>query len=103
MADISQADFNKLMDGWATSANGKKALAAAVLTAKAGSVAVPDRDVLAGLKDIFGQVRPALVFPPDHKENTTSGLPADAPLRKLLELPGRVAAIEAKLDGAADK
>lgn len=96
---VDQATFNKLMSGWAKSADGKAAIAEAVLTGNIGTTAVPARDVRAGLRDLTGQLRPALTFPASHKENQDSGLPTDAPIRELLTLPARVAKIEAELSG----
>lgn len=100
---ISQADFNKLMDGWAGTANGKKLIGEAVATLNVGSTAVPTRDLRAAIKDLENQLRPALTFPASHKENTTSGLPADAPLRQLLALPANVRSLTALLSAVSTK
>jgi hypothetical protein len=91
---VDQATFNKLMDGWAATANGKRAIGTAVMEAKIPSKEVPQRDVQMGLGDLFNQLRPALVFPADHPENKTSGLPTSAPILAVLGLPARVAKIE---------
>jgi hypothetical protein len=103
MADISQANFNKLMDGWAGTANGKKLIGEAFLSAVVGSKEVPNRNVKAGLGDIFGQLRPALVLPANDKENLTSGLPANAPIRSLLALPANVSSLASQVSALATK
>ncbi len=101
MADISQADFNKLMNGWIGTADARRDTADAILKGNVPSAKVPARTVLNILGDIGNQLRPALVFPPDHPENVTSGMPADAPVLKLLETPAKVDAVAGQVAAIA--
>jgi hypothetical protein len=87
---VDQGTFNKLMLGFMSSDAGKKAVAEAVATMNIGSKAVPQRTLRQGLTDLTGQLRPIFTFPPTHVENVQSGLPADAPVRKLLNPDGTV-------------
>jgi hypothetical protein len=101
MADISQADFNKLMNGWIGTADARRDTADAILKGNVPSAKVPARTVLNVLSDVGNQLRPALVFPPDHPENVTSGMPADAPVLKLLETPAKVDAVASQVAAIA--
>lgn len=87
---VDQGTFNKLMLGFMSSDAGKKAVAEAVATMNIGSKAVPQRTLRQGMVDLTGQLRPIFTFPPTHPENVQSGLPADAPVRKLLNPDGTV-------------
>jgi hypothetical protein len=100
---VDAATFNKLMDGWAASANGKKLISAAVLATNVGSKEVPQRTLGEAIKDLENQLRPAFVFPPDHKENKTSGMPANAPVLELLAVPARLTKIEQALSKLTNK
>jgi hypothetical protein len=78
------------MLGFMSSDAGKKAVAEAVATMNIGSKAVPQRTLRQGMTDLTGQLRPIFTFPPTHPENVQGGLPADAPVRKLLNPDGTV-------------
>jgi hypothetical protein len=87
---VDQGTFNKLMLGFMSSDAGKKAVAEAVAEMNIGSKAVPQRTLRQGMVDLTGQLRPIFTFPPTHPENVQGGLPADAPVRKLLNGDGTV-------------
>ncbi len=95
---VDQSTFNKLMDGWANTTNGQRAIGDAVMNAQVGSKAVPHRTVRQGLGDLFNQLRPALVMPPTADENKTSGMPANAPILDLLKVPARLDKLEADVE-----
>lgn len=83
---LSEGDFTRIANIIGSQINAKfDNIAAAVLAAGVPSKEVPQRTVRDVLSD-FEQLRAALVFPPDHPENVTSGMPADAPILKLLAL-----------------
>ena len=78
---VDGATFNKLMDGWAASTNGKKLIGEAVAATKTPSKPVPQRTLQQALVDISSQIRPILTFPSDHAENVQGGLPMNNPIR----------------------
>lgn len=96
---VDQTAFNKLFLGALKEPTIRKEVGKAMLEAVDGSKEVPQRNVGMILGDLGNQLRPAFVFPPGHRENLTSGLPVDAPIRALLAMPERLTAIEQKIAG----
>lgn len=95
---MDQATFNKLMTGWAKSADGKAAIGGAVLDAEVGNTAYPNRKYRQFVNDEWA-LR-------DHEIGDATGANANplsptSPLGKLLALPTTVDAIKAAVDKLA--
>lgn len=93
---MDQATFNKLMTGWAKSADGQGALANAVLNARIDDKANPARTVGDRLRD-GAKIRGVLAG--DKNDTANAALPSTAPLAKLLAMPADIAGIKAALAG----
>lgn len=97
---VNQGDFNKLFQGALKDATIRADLGKALVEAKIGGDAVPDRTVGDALRDWVNGLRAVLWFPGDHKEAKPVKVEAGSPLEALLALPARVAEIERKLPDA---
>lgn len=94
---VDQKTYNALFLGALKDPAIRAEVGEAMLEANIGSTSVPTRTVREALKDIANQLRPAFVFPPNHRENTTSGLPADAPIRSLLAVASNLSSVASQL------
>lgn len=92
---MNQADFNKLMDGWAKTETGKAALNGLALNDKIGDQAQPFRTVGDVLRDL-AKLRGVLVG--DDKDRANAKLAPTAPLAQLLASAADVETIRAILE-----
>lgn len=83
---VNGTDFNKLMDGWASSANGKKLIGEAVLAAAGWSSGYPGRK-LAQHADDDQALRNFLFGKPDEKGQQ---VPADSPVAKMAQAAEKI-------------
>jgi hypothetical protein len=90
---VEAAEFNKLMDGWANTTNGKNALAG--LSAKINDKAYPNRTVGDRERD-DAKLRGLLVG--DAADTKNAALSPTSPLAQVLALPARVADLHTKID-----
>lgn len=79
---VDQKQFNKLMDGWARSAEGRKAIGDAILAVPIGDQAHTGRTIGDRLRD-DAKLRGFLVG--DAKDTENAKIPADAPVMRLLQ------------------
>lgn len=99
---MNPVEFNKLMDGWAKTPTGAAALNGMALNDKIGDKVVEHRTVALHANDMQG-VRSLFRFPAAHAEVKAAGYPADAPLVKLLSVPGAIAGIVTALEAVQEE
>ena len=84
---VEQKTFNALMNGWATTDEGKAAIGTAILGTKTGDVANPGRTIKDQLND-YAKERGVWVG--DAKDTANAKLSPVSPLARVLALPAQV-------------